>query len=131
MVRPDYAKLKQSNNKNQSSRADATKRAEALRTEIFSLASDMPKKQCPPLAAQMSESISRITELLYMNDDSFINQQNSEKREVIRGNIKTEIKMLSLLTQLALERGNIDRAQHDEIVQKIHECKQVIFFDVF
>ena len=129
MVKPDFAKTKRTNGKSYDSQTKATRRAEALRTEIFSLASDMPKKHCPPLATQMSESISRITELMYINDDSFINQQSSEKREAIRENIKTEIKMLSLLTQLALERGNIDRAQHDEIVSKIHECKQVIFFD--
>jgi len=126
MVRPDFAKNKKNDRFEDS---NATKRAEALRTEIFSLASDMPKKHCPPLAAQMSESISRITELLYMNDDSFINQNSAEKRETIRENISTEIKMLSLLTQLALERENIDRVQHDEIAQKIHECKQIVFFD--
>ena len=128
MVRPEFAKKKEPlNNKTMT----ATERAEALRTEIYSLASNMPKQQNPSLATQMSASISKITELLYMNEDSFITQSNAEKREVLRENIKAEIKMLSLLTQLAFERQNIDREQFDEIAQKIAECKQILFFDSF
>jgi len=131
MVRPEYAQVNKNEQQTTHKNLTAAERAEALRTEIYSLASNMPKQQNPSLATQMSASISKITELLYMNEDAFINQGNAEKREVLHEGIKAEIKMLSLLTQLALERGNIDRTQYDEIAQKITECKQILFFNAF
>jgi len=113
------------------SNLNVTERAEALRSGIYSIASDMPKQACPPLAEQLSDSVTRIIDLMYVANDRYINQNDQAKRELLQKNVKSEIKMLSLLAQLAFERKIITLEQFEDIAQKTTECKQILFYDVF
>lgn len=109
----------------------AAEKAEKLRSSMYTIASDMPKQSCPSLAVQMFESIAKIVELLYIANDPYNNEHSSSSRQVLRRNARAEIKMLSLLTQLAFERRAITIEQFEEISQKTAECKQILFQGIF
>ena len=119
MLRPDFTK--------QEKTSTAKEKAAALQTEIYSLASDMPKADCPSIATQMSDSITRVTEYLYMIEDSYINQNYNPKHEFLQHGIKVEIKMLTLLSKLAHERNILDGEQFESLSDQIEECRQILF----
>ena len=119
MLRPDFTKTGKNSN--------AKEKAEALQTDIYSLASDMPKQEFPPIATQMSDSITRVTEYLYMIEDGYISQNYNPKHEFLQRGIKAEIKMLTLLAQLAHERDMLEREQYDALAAQIEDCKQMLF----
>ena len=114
MIRQDFAIV------NKTEKTNVTERADALRTDIFSLACDMPKQECPPIATQMAESITKIIELLDMTDNIY-------NREMI----KSEVKMLHLLNELALQQEMISSDQFEKISQKVAECQQILFYKRF
>ena len=119
MLRPDLTKKGKA--------GSAKDKAEALRTDIYSLASDMPKADCPSIAMQMSDSITRITEYLHMIEDAYISQNYNPRQEFLQRGIKAEIKMLTLLVQLAHERNILGREQFNALNTKIEECRQMLF----
>jgi len=120
MLRPDFTK--------QEKTSTAKEKAAALQTEIYSLASDMPKADCPSIATQMSDSITRVTEYLYMIEDSYINQNYNPKHEFLQHGIKVEIKMLTLLSKLAHERIFLMVSNLSRLVIKLKNADKFCFY---
>lgn len=114
-------------NKLNSSRT-ATKLVSEFQSEIFSLASELPQSVTPSLANQMAIAITKINDYLYKNNDYFVRQNQEVRNELIK-NIRTEINILTLLTQLAFEKESICSKQSFEIMQKIAACEFVLFLN--
>ena len=99
-----------------------------LQNKIFMLSCEMPKKDGYSLATQLVQSILNVNQYFMMINDC-LEREDYESCEQVTKLIEHELRILTLLVQLAGETQAIDDDQSVEIMQKIAQFQLVLSFN--
>jgi len=105
-------------------------KAKELCAYVLLVTRNMPKQYRYSLAMEMSQSATKIIRLLYTANETYIGKNNLETRYPIRRDLqqeaKTELKMLTYFTQVALQEKAVLPKQFQSISRRAVECNRII-----